>query len=252
VVNNDLPLARFAVTKDFSDDNPMAVLVQLSCNTGLPLFQEKLITEFDGGVVFVVGDYAAGSMDCEVSEAIPQGYTPAYLAGAIDGVADAIFEDDEACYYEGILGGTFTCEITNTLDPVDVVVEKVWIDENPVFEQSTVVEITLECDSEIINGFFDGDAWLIEAFIDPSNPGEFQVYPLFSGTTCVATEELMAGVITDQSDCENMMLFPGVGDSCVIFNTRLFAGIPTLGREGLIALIVLMLGGGLLAFRRLS
>jgi hypothetical protein len=38
----------------------------------------------------------------------------------------------------------------------------------------------------------------------------------------------------------------------VIFNTRLFAGIPTLGREGLIALIVLMLGGGLLAFRRLS
>lgn len=252
IVNDDLSLARFAVTKDFSDDNPMEVLVQLSCNTGLPLYQEKLITEFDGGVVFVVGDYAPGEMDCEVTEVVPEGYSPGYVAGAIDGVADSITADNEGCYYDGILGGTFTCDITNTLDPVDVVVEKVWIDENPEFQQSTVVEITLQCDSEIINGFMQGGFWFVEDFIDPQNPGEYQVYPLFTGTTCIATEDPIVGVLTDQSDCENMMLFPGVGDSCVIFNTRLFAGIPTLSQYGLAVLALLMLGVGVAAFRRFA
>ncbi|MDX1410259.1 MAG: hypothetical protein R3330_19045, partial [Saprospiraceae bacterium] len=250
VVNDDLPLARFAVTKDFSDDNPMPVLVELSCNTGLPLQQEIEITEFGTGVVFVVGDFSPGTMDCDVTEVVPEGYTPDYLAGAIDGVADLIFEDDDGCHYEGVVGGTFTCDITNTLDPVDVVVEKVWIDENPEFQGSTVVEITLQCDSEIIGGFMNGNLWFIEAFIDPQNPGEFQVYPLFTGTTCIATEEPIAGVLTDQSDCENMMLFPGVGDSCVIINTRLYAGIPVLSRGGLALLILLMSVVGLVAVRR--
>jgi len=250
VVNDDLPLARFAVTKDFSDDNPMGVLVQLSCNTGLPLYQEKVITEFDGGVVFVVGDFSAGTMDCDVTEVVPQGYSPSYVAGTIDGVASSISSDDEGCYYEGVLGGTFTCDITNTLDPIDVVVEKVWIDDNPEFQSSTVVEVTLQCDSEIINGFTNGNLWFIDAFIDPLNPGEFLVYPLFTGTTCVATEEPIAGVLTDQSDCENMMVFPGIGDSCVIYNTRLFAGIPAIDRNGLLLLILLVAGLGFVALRR--
>lgn len=250
IVNDDLPLARFAVTKDFSDDNPAAVLVQLSCNTGLPLHQEKLITEFDGGVVFVVGDYASGDMDCEVTEAVPDGYTPSYLAGTIDGVADSINEDDAGCHYGGVFGGTFTCEVTNTLEPVDVVVEKVWIDDNPEYQLSTVVEITLQCDSQIIDGFMQDGFWYVEDYIDPQNPGEYQVYPLFDGTTCVATEVPIAGVLTDQSECANMTLFPGMGDSCVIYNTRLYAGIPTMSRYGLAALVLLMLGVGIIAFRR--
>jgi len=251
IVNDDLGLARFAVTKDFSDDNPAEVLVELSCNTGLPLVQEKLITEFDGGVVFVVGDYEAGTMNCQVSEVIPDGYTQSYLAGAIDGLAASITDDEDGCYYDGILGGTFTCEITNTLDPVEVVVEKVWIDEHPEYQGSTVVEVTLQCDSEIIGGWQIGDFWYIETFIDPQNPGEYLVYPLFTGTTCVATEEPIQGALTDQSDCENMVLFPGIGDACVIYNTRLYAGIPTLNQYGLALLFLLTLGVGAVAFRRL-
>jgi hypothetical protein len=252
IVNDDFPLARFAVTKDFSDDNSQEVLVQVSCNTGLPLYQEKLITEFDGGVVFVVGDYLSGTMDCEASEVVPGGYSQSYLAGTIDGVADSIYEDEDGCYYDGVFGGTFTCEITNTLDPVEVLVEKVWIDENPQYQGSTVVEITLQCDSQIVGGYMIGSYWYIEAYIDPQFPGLFLVYPLFTGTTCVATEEPIVGVLTDQSDCEHMELFPGIGDSCVIYNTRLYAGIPTINRNGLVLLVLLILGVGAVAYRRLN
>lgn len=252
IVNDDIGRARFAVTKDFSDDNPLGVEVQISCNTGLPLEQSKVITEFDGGVVFVVGDFEPGTMDCDVTEVVPDGYAQNYQAGAVDGMAGAISADENGCHYDDILGGLFTCNVTNTLLPVDVVVNKVWIDEHPEFLSSNIVEVLVQCDSEIIDGFFDDGFWFIQAFIDPANPGEFLVFPLFTGTTCVATEEPIQGVDTDQSDCENMQLFPGIGDSCVIFNTRLFAGIPTLGQHGLLLLALLLLAVGFVAYRRVT
>jgi uncharacterized repeat protein (TIGR01451 family) len=66
--------ATFLVTKNFSDDNPGEVEVTISCNTGLPLMQTHAISEGDP-VNFVVGDFESGSMDCEVSESVPLGYS---------------------------------------------------------------------------------------------------------------------------------------------------------------------------------
>jgi hypothetical protein len=78
------------------------------------------------------------------------------------------------------------------------------------------------------------------------------VLPHWDGTSyCYATEEPEAGVIQDVSDCEFIPLAPGMGGECTIVNTRLFAGIPTLNRIGMIVLILLVLGMGLLTVRRL-
>jgi len=263
----DPPLLRttFRVTKDFDDDNLAGVTVLIECNTGLPLQQQGVVHDPDAPVgpgdftviEFVVGDFEPGTMDCDIEEVIPAGYAPTYTAGAPTGLADNFFEDEGGCHYELITGGQFTCHIVNELQAVDVVVEKIWIDESPEFQQSTVVEVTLECDAPILGGFqcFGGEGngnSCSQQFIDPNNPGEFAVLPHFEGTTCSATEELIAGVLTDESDCEEMIVFPGQGDSCVIVNTRLYAGIPTLSRNGLILLTLLMLGIGALAYRRFA
>jgi len=257
----------FRVQKDFSDDNPAGVTVLIECNTGLPLQQQGVVHDPDAAglepgdftvIEFVVTDFVPGTMDCDIEEVIPAGYLPTYTAGATTGIADNIFSDDEACHYELIQSGQFTCDIFNELQPVDVVVEKIWIDDNPQFQQSTVVEVTLECDGPIIGGFqcLNGEGgngnFCQEQFIDPSNPGEFLVLPHFEGTNCSATEEPIVGVLTDESDCEELIVFPGQGDSCVIVNTRLFAGIPTLNQYGLILLALLMLGVGAVAYRRFA
>lgn len=144
------------------------------------------------------------------------------------------------------------------VQPVEVIVEKIWIDERPEFQGSTFVDVTLECDGPIVGGYpcLNGDGsngnYCRQKYIDPNNPGEFLVWPHFEGTFCFATEVPIVGVLTDESDCEEMIVFPGQGDRCVIINTRLYAGIPTLNQYGLMLLALLMLGVGFVAFRRFT
>jgi hypothetical protein len=103
-----------------------------------------------------------------------------------------------------------------------------------------VVEVRLTCNGESE-----------DAFIDPNNPGIFQVLPDWDGSTvCGATEEPEVGVLQDVSDCEFIPVAPGVGGECTIVNTRVFAGIPTLGQYGLAILALLLLGMGMGALRR--
>ncbi len=114
---------------------------------------------------------------------------------------------------------------------------------------------TMDCDIEefiscgLIRGNGNG-GYCAQQFIDPNNPGVFEILPHFEGSTCSATEEPFTGVLTDESDCAVLIAFPGQGDSCMIVNTRLFAGIPTLNQYGLILLALMMLGNGALAYRR--
>ena len=44
----------------------------------------------------------------------------------------------------------------------------------------------------------------------------------------------------------------GVGDSCIIINTLFFEGIPTLNQYGMAIMALLMLGIGMLGFRRFA
>lgn len=249
--------ATFHVTKDFDDDNPAPVNVWLECNTGLPLQQSAVISEFGDPfdhVDFVVGDFVPGGLDCDVfEEPVPPGYAQSYVASVSPGaIAGGFQADDEGCHFEDVQTGSFDCAVTNTLLPVDVTVNKQWIDEHPEYQSSQLVNITLRCaNGDIVFGYSCGNDECIEAYIDPANPGAFQVFPDWDGTTqCSVSEEPEVGVDQDVSDCADIGLAPGLGGECTIVNTRLYAGIPTLSQTGLALLALLMLGIGMVTFRR--
>jgi len=243
--------ARFQVTKDFDDDNPAEVDVMIQCNTGLPLSQPATISEGDG-VTFVVGDFESGDLNCEITEVEPAGYSAQYHNGEIFTGASCVFEDIEA-------GSFHTCEISNFVDEVTVDVTKVWIDENPQFNATNYAEAYWSCQNaayaceegpegaggESCSGYleFDGNPDTDRIYIRPSWDG---------GTTCTISEVNIAdgGVEIDDSDCASITLFPGVGGECTIYNTRLYEGIPTLSHYGLAIMALIMLGVGLVGFRR--
>ncbi|MGD2128039.1 MAG: hypothetical protein PVJ33_12890 [Lysobacterales bacterium] len=230
----------FEVNKDFSDDNPAEVDVTISCNTGLPLKQTTSITE-GSGVKFVVTDFSTGDLDCEVFETVPEGYQQFYTPSG-----DSSFESDEAaCYFTAVeVGDKNTCAIENQLLPVDVTVNKEWIDEHPEYNLPEFVEVELNCSGLGLVG---------TQHIAPGSPGIFSVLPYYDGTVCTVEEEQQAGVISDTDDCqgENLLqVLPGQGAECTVVNIRLFAGIPTLSQFGLALLAVLTFGIGFIAYRR--
>ncbi len=242
--------AIFLVGKDFSDGNTAEVAVTLSCNTGLPLQQTTTIAEGDP-VTFVITDFEDGALNCEVTEMVPDGYTASYDNGST--------VSPDGCAYNGI-GGPATpdnvCVITNSLDQVEVEVSKVWIDDNPQFQAQNVADANWSCSNASIDGGpLNGNATGSLAFFGNPASDAFLVYPDWdSGTTCEVTEVGLtdSGIEVDDSDCQGLTLLPGAGASCTIFNTRLYEGIPTMNAYGLAVLVLLMLGMGLVAFRRFA
>lgn len=277
----DEPQASIAVQKAYSDDNPAPAEITLSCNTGLPLQQNYSLDPDRTGnvyVEFIINDFADGEMDCEVTEQVMAGYEPTYLAyndnlqtGSLD-----------SCVFEAILHGEYAvsnevevnhvCFIGNTLLESEVVVNKEWIDENPQFNASNYAEANFSC-SNLPNTDFNftlpllgggGQFFGVEGLGPPSagnlefngNPGVDTFLTLGNwdgGTVCSVTEWVVeGGVESDDSDCQNLVIFPGEGAECTLVNTRLYEGIPTLGQYGLALLALLMLGVGLVSYRRLA
>jgi hypothetical protein len=240
LTNDDVNLATFSVTKTFDDGNPGSVEVTISCNTGLPLSQSKDISAV-AGVTFVVTDFENGAMDCDITEtAGAEGYATEYF----DGTSPSA----EGCFHENVtLGDDLVCEINNSLSPVDIQVTKSWIDDKQQFQTPYVAEATYACANEQFGNaqgelFFDGNP----------DTESFSVFPHWDGTTtCTVIESLFeGGVEPDDSACEGLLVTPGSGASCEIINLRLYEGIPTLSRHGLVISAMLMLLIGLVFVRR--
>jgi hypothetical protein len=79
-----------------------------------------------------------------------------------------------------------------------------------------------------------------------------QVIPEFPSSACWVAEELFDDAVEVDNDCQNLTVSAGNGDSCTITNTVFFEGIPTLSQYGLAILALLMLGIGLVGFRRFA
>ncbi|MEJ8566605.1 IPTL-CTERM sorting domain-containing protein [Elongatibacter sediminis] len=275
--------ATFMVTKDFTDDNPGEVLVTLSCNTGLPLEQTKLITE-EEYVKFIVGDFDSGEMDCTVTEDVPNGYSASYDAGgsASDYVDDDV--DNPGCHFIDVDGGDDNfCAITNSPDPVDVVITKEWVFEGNSLDAGidTRYDLTLWCDGEIVGGYDifgdtqeapagDNGCGLIKMvdqaqfeLIEIANwcktfngngPDDFnaQVIPEYPDTNCFVYERVYDDAVEIDNGCGSITVSAGQGDACTITNTVFFEGIPTLSQYGMAILALLMLGIGMVGFRRFT
>jgi len=257
--------AMFLVTKDFSDDNMVPVRVTLTCNTGIPLVQSFDISESGtfNFVNFVVSSFTPGDMDCSVSESpVPDGYTDSYVAPeGTGGVADSIGSDAEGCHFTGVIGGQFECQVTNTSGAVVVSVDKVWdIGSQNGDAVDLETDITIYCNAEMPEGseVDESGIWAYTEHVVGSQTVSTQVIPASPSSSCWATESELPSsfeVVNECGDSEGtaqMTVSAGEGDQCTITNTVFFEGIPSLNQYGLALLALLMLGVGLIGFRRFA
>jgi len=257
----------FVVSKMFSDGSMGSVKVTLTCDTGLPLTQTHTISE-GNPVAFVVKSYESGMMNCTVTEDLSIGYTPDYMASG-----ESSNEDDDptapGCHFFDIAGGASNaCMITNDPDPVMVTIMKEWIVAG-LDETSIGYELVLTCDSEIVGGTPDIDvgtsspsglptSWSIP-FLANSASGSMDfkamVYPDYPFTSCSVVETIeddYDDIVDSNNGCGNIVVSANNGDQCTIINSMFFEGIPTLNQYGLAIMALLMLGIGLLGFRRFA
>ena len=275
----------FAVNKRYSDRSMQPTNVEIDCNTGfIPDFQKVIVPDntFDWEVKWIIKDFDTGELDCTVSEQIPTGYVPSYY-DAILNTADLTSwgqstSDEDGCHFTNMVGGEETrCNIWNTLQRVEVEVTKQWFDEHPEFNNSRYTRLNWECTNVRTEqqrfipplndtlyghpGLYTADGYLhfVDSDFDPDNIDDksFYVLPNWdtsegNQTICTITERIKdSSVVSDDEDCEAVKLAPGVDGECTIINTRIYEGIPTLSQYGLALMALLMLGVGLIGYRRM-
>ncbi len=256
--------ATFLVSKSFTDGlNPTEVDVTISCNTGLILDQDKTISETES-VEFVVTSFDSGELNCEITEENLFGYTATY-----EPFGPGVYDNDGGCNFQAIEDGADNlCHIVNDADFVDVEIEKVWvIDGSGGHSVDTSYVLTLYCNAPIADSskYCEGDGELEEPFGlngDYSHCKHFfgndsdvfvaQVQPQYPGSQCYVTELVDDSSVEVDNDCGSLEISAGTGDSCVITNSVFFEGIPTLSQYGIAIMALLMLGVGMVGFRRYS
>jgi hypothetical protein len=272
-VQASVEITSFTVTKNFTDDdnggpfNPTEVEVTINCFTGLPLTQTQSIDQ-NQELEFVVEDFADGTLDCDISENLdaPElaGYTPTYTAGGDSSGTS----DDDGCHFDDVtLGAANTCAIQNDADPVPVEIEKDWIIEGMGGDQvNQYFELTLYCDSHIVGSDPRGPAQIgcsnglgksqysYDSCLELPGNGDTiftpHVIPEWPSTHCWVDEDVYDDSVEVDNNCGDINVSHGEGDSCLITNTVFFEGIPTLSQYGMAIMALLMLGLGLVGFRR--
>lgn len=242
---------QFVVTKDFTDDSDGSADVYLRCNAGLPLEQEFTLGDGDN-VTFIVREFRQGTMDCRVWEDPIDGYEESYMAGG-PGAADLIDQDDDGCIFEGVQSGIFTCDITNSVEEVEIEVTKTWVG---VTEEDMVLEAQADYTCyDVYTSGAGGQTETVSGTLSFSGMTSTRsitgIYPAVSGSYCMVSEPVVESFVeADASDCANVPVEPGA--SCTLVNTVFFEGIPTLSQYGMALMALLMLGMGFVGIRRLA
>lgn len=261
------PNVLFWVRKDFSDNNPMGINAKIQCNTGLPIQQQSPLSDPATGetfpiVGFVVYAYSPGFLKCWIwEEEVPAGYVESYDASAVpnSGIAGDIIDDDpdfSGCIFDEVEGGAFNCNITNELLPSSFTVHKEWLGE--VLENDVPLEANVAWNCyNVLSGPYGrptniGGRFTLSGATDSQDIAP--IYPWWGGDSYCSASELIADslVESDNSECDRVAIpfAPAPGPGCTIYNTVFFEGIPTLGKPGLALLFLLMLGVGIVAYRR--
>lgn len=234
-------VARFKVTKTFSDNSTDDVDVTLTCTTGSPLTQTATITGGDSiGVTFVVTNLE-GSVDCEVTETgSPAGYAPIYNGG-------------EGCSWTEAVESDNTCAISNAAKPASFTANMEWIvlhEGGDVVDQN--VPVTITCNSAISGGTQAGDLWNLASVLGDGTQITATVDTTSGSASCWASQNVSVSGVESSDDCGERTIAAGTSSSCTFVNTLFFEGVPALSSYGKALLIVLLLGVGFIGMRRFS
>ncbi|MEJ8569666.1 right-handed parallel beta-helix repeat-containing protein [Elongatibacter sediminis] len=245
------PHLQVRVDKVFDDGNPGEVTVRLSCNTGLPLEQSKVIAPGDG-VVFIVQDFDSGELDCVVTEEPVPGYLPTYTATLLGPLVagSASAPNSEACSFDDIQSGEVVCEIENALQPITFTVTKEWVINNPQPNEPTDATASWTCSSQAdVDGVVNQGGLSFSGMVATDT---FAVYPHWDGGTTCTVDEVAVDDTTeaDASNCTAVPVAPGDEPACTLVNTRFYEGIPVLGERGRWLLALLLAGLAAWVLRR--
>jgi uncharacterized repeat protein (TIGR01451 family) len=221
---------------------------------------------------------------CTVTEVPVPGYTAYYTCPQenADSVSDpscipanpqdptSVPADNTVCEWSGVFSGDINeCFIYNMPDPVEVEVTKVWDVTNAGGDYfSRDAEITVICDAEMYpsDGKKKGN-WYLNTYIkdnmyiNDQYTVTVEVIPDYPSSYCYALEDHVNSAVVVTNGCGEydktlhevvggMEVSVGQGGSCTITNTLFFEGIPTLNQWGMAIMALLMLGVGLVGFRR--
>lgn len=253
------PLSVFEVRKDFSDDNPAGVTVDISCNSGLPLTQSAEISETGEGfhvVTFTVQGFVHGDTDCTITETTVPGYIASFEATG----ASAMDPDPEnpGCYFSGVSYGDVNhCTIGNALQPVPWYLTVAWSGDNQHGIPPQPVELEVNCENVLEGGSGQPGSFTDTITLDPGAlPFEYPVYPTWSEPASRCRTEAVSGSRAVEFDqgCADWLEIR-VGDEvaeCTVIATLFFEGIPALDRYHVALMIFLLLGFGLVGIRRIA
>jgi len=239
---SDSDTTYFNVSNTYTDSSTDAVDVTLSCNGGLPLEQNYSLAG-DADVTFTLKEFQAGVTDCTITATgAPDGYTTTLNGG-------------DQCTFENIYGGIFNCNIVNSAGAVDYVVDLNWVVGEAGFEEQTYdVDVTVNCQSNIlmVNGSVVSPSTQYTGSLGDGDSVTLTVDISAGASSCTATQSLsQSGVEPEASEgCTDAVLSTAGGASCTFTNTVFFEGIPTLSQYGLMILALMMLGVGMVGFRR--
>jgi hypothetical protein len=79
-----------------------------------------------------------------------------------------------------------------------------------------------------------------------------EVVPAYPSSHCWVEEEVNSSAVEVDNGCTDITVSLNQGDSCLITNTVFYEGIPTLSQWGIAIMALLMLGVGLVGFRRFA
>jgi hypothetical protein len=127
-----------------------------------------------------------------------------------------------------------------------------------------VADITSSSDSDLLEGVpeADPDEGIVAGYLVDSNTkrgsledGESLIALVDTSLgpiKCEASESINESGVEEMDDCKVLPIPPGGSYDCTFVNTVYFEGIPTLNQYGMILMTLLMLGLGVMGFRRFS
>ncbi len=93
-------------------------------------------------------------------------------------------------------------------------------------------------------------------FTTGNQSDDFRFCPDWNGgTTCELKEIMRDSFVESETDCVFLgvnAIFPGEFHECTLTNTRIYEGVPTLSQYGLALMALLMVGVGMVGFRRFA